>query len=101
MCVCACVRACMSISMCSDSTLLPRWGVVAHWLERATGNRVVAGWNPAEAVWKLAISFTPLCQCLSEETLKAVVPFYLVSMPGEIKDPISLPPPPPAISLTH
>ena len=25
--------------------------------------------------------------CLSEETLKAVGPFYLVSMPGELKDP--------------
>ena len=25
--------------------------------------------------------------CLSEETLKAVGPFYLVSMPGEVKDP--------------
>ena len=25
---------------------------------------------------------------LSEETLKAVGPFYLVSMPGEVKDPI-------------
>ena len=39
----------------------------------------------------LAISFTPLCQCLSEETPvgKVVVgPFYLVSMPGEVKDPI-------------
>ena len=35
----------------------------------------------------LAISFTPLCQCLSEETLKPVGPFYLVSMPGEVKDP--------------
>ena len=35
----------------------------------------------------LAISFTPLCQCLSEETLKAVGPFYLVPMPGEVKDP--------------
>ena len=28
-------------------------------------------------------------QCLSEETLKAVGPFYLVSMPGEVKDPTS------------
>ena len=25
--------------------------------------------------------------CLSEETLKAVSPFYLVFMPGEVKDP--------------
>ena len=29
----------------------------------------------------LAIPLTPLCQCLLEETLKAVGPFYLVSMP--------------------
>ena len=34
-----------------------------------------------------AISFTPLCLCLSEETVKAVGPFDLVSMPGEVKDP--------------
>ena len=33
------------------------------------------------ALETLAISFTPLCLCLSEETLKAVGPFYLVSMP--------------------
>ena len=32
----------------------------------------------------LAIPFTPLCQCLSDETLKAVGPFYLVSMPGTV-----------------
>ena len=37
----------------------------------------------------LAIPFTPLYQCLSEETLRAVDPFYLVSMPGEVKDPTS------------
>ena len=28
--------------------------------------------------------------CLSDETLKAVGSFYLVSMPGEVKDPTSL-----------
>ena len=33
---------------------------------------------------------TPFCQCLSGETLKAVSPFYLVSTPGELMDPISL-----------
>ena len=37
----------------------------------------------------LAIPFTPLCQCISEETLKAVGPFHLVSMPGEVKHPTS------------
>ena len=34
----------------------------------------------------LAIQFTPLCQSLSEETLKAVGPFYLMYMPVEVKD---------------
>ena len=33
----------------------------------------------------LAIPSIPLCQCLSEETLKAVGPFYLVSLLGEVK----------------
>ena len=37
----------------------------------------------------LAIPFTLLCQCHSEETINAVGPFYLVSMPGEVKDPTS------------
>ena len=32
-----------------------------------------------------AISFTPLCLCLSEERLEVVGPYCLVSMPGEIK----------------
>ena len=32
-------------------------------------------------------SVYPACQCLSDETVKAVGPFYLVSMPGEVKDP--------------
>ena len=35
-----------------------------------------------------AISVTPLCPCLWEETVKAVGPFYLGSMPGELKDPM-------------
>ena len=37
----------------------------------------------------LAIPLTLLCQCLSDETLKAVGPFYLVSMPGDVKYPTS------------
>ena len=39
------------------------------------------------AVGNFSISFTPLCLCLSEETLKYVGPFHLVSMPGEVKYP--------------
>ena len=35
----------------------------------------------------LAILFISSCQCLSEETLKVVGPFYIVPMPGEIKCP--------------
>ena len=34
-----------------------------------------------------ATSFTPLCLCLSEETVNANGPFYLVPTPGEVKDP--------------
>ena len=56
-------------------------------LERATDNRVVAVSNPTAAVWKLGKFLYPLCQCLSEETLKAFGSFYLVSIPGEVKDP--------------
>ena len=61
-------------------------------LERWTGNRVVQGSNPAAATYSLRNfgNSVYLCQCLSEETLKAVGPFYPVSMPGEVKDPTSL-----------
>ena len=34
--------------------------------------------------FETSISFTPVCLCLSEETLNAVGPFYLVSMPREV-----------------
>ena len=63
---------------------------VARWLGLATGGpgrfRI-----PLRQLrfGTLAIPFTPLCQCLLEETLKAVGPFYLVSMPGDVKDPTS------------
>ena len=36
-----------------QTLICPLWGAVAQWLERATDDRVVAGSNPAEAVWKL------------------------------------------------
>ena len=41
----------------------------------------------ASELWQFRLAW--LCQCLSEETLKAVGPFYLVSMPGEVNDPTS------------
>ena len=58
-----------------------------HWLGLATG-RSRPGCGKLR-FGTLVIPFTPLCQCLSEETLKAVGPFYLVSMPGDVKDPTS------------
>ena len=46
------------------------------------------GDDGATAVSKLGQFRLPhICLCLSEETLKAGWPLYLVSMPGEVKDP--------------
>ena len=43
---------------------------------------------PPTAAMKLRQFRSPhICLCLSEETLKAGGPFYLVSMLGEVKDP--------------
>ena len=44
-------------------------------------------WDPPPG--RTLIFLGSLCQCLSDETLKAVGPFYLVSMPGEVKYPTS------------
>ena len=72
----------------------PYWGAVAEWVRAlaCTGDRtVLAGFSHCGKLrfGTLAIPFIPLCQCLSKETLKAVGPFYLVSMPGEVKYPTS------------
>ena len=75
--------------------VLSNLGAVAEWVRAlaCAGDRtVLAGFESHGGKLRfgtLAIPFTPLCQCLSEETLKAVGPFYLVSMPGEVKDPTS------------
>ena len=61
----------------------------AQWLsglERRTGDRVILGSNPAGAT-SLRNFGNSVCQCLSEETLRAVGPFYLLSMSGEVIDP--------------
>ena len=62
---------------------------MAQWLVHKSGDRGVLGSNPAggTSLQNFGNSVYPLCQCLSEEKLKAVGPFYLVSMPGEVKDP--------------
>ena len=60
---------------------------MAQWLERTTDNRVVAGSNPTEAIWKLwQFPLPPLPVPLGRDT-KSLGPFYLVSMPVEVKDP--------------
>ena len=67
-------------------------GAVAEWVRASIGDRTIDGSTPTAGDFEfgtLAIPLTLLCQCLSDETLKAVRPFYLVSMPGEVKDPTS------------
>ena len=58
-------------------------GTVAEWVREPTGDRTVDGSTPTSVktflFGTLAIPFTPLCQCLSDETVKTVGPFYLVS----------------------
>ena len=50
-------------------------------------NRGDGGSIPPAAVSKLGQFNSPtICLCLSEETLKAGGPFYLVSMSGEVND---------------
>ena len=57
-------------------------------VERLTVNRGVGGSIPPTAISKLRQFRSPhICLCLSEETLKAGGPFYLVFMPGEVKYP--------------
>ena len=59
-------------------------GSGGHVVERQTVNQGDGGSIPPTAVSKLV---HPTFVCLSEETLIAGGPFYLVSMPGEVKDP--------------
>ena len=63
---------------------------VAEWVRALDWRRSGTGFESRNLIRfrTLAIPFTPLCQCLSEKTLKAC-PFYLVSMPGEVKYPTS------------
>ena len=56
-------------------------------MARLCANRGDGGSIPPTAVSKLGQLRSPhICLCLSEETLNAGGPFYLVSMPGEVKD---------------
>ena len=66
---------------------------MAEWVRASTGNRTIDGSSPTSVktfrFGTLAIPFTPLCQWLSDDTVKAVGPFYLVSMPVDVQDPTS------------
>ena len=56
------------------------------WHALAAG-RCRTGSNPTADNFASAIPFTPPCQCLSEETVKASAPsISSASMPGEVKD---------------
>ena len=78
---------------CDDRLPVLFYGsAVAEWVRALawTGDLVVlAGFESRCGNVASAIPFTPLCQCLSEETLKAVGPFYLVFTPGEVNYPTS------------
>ena len=87
-----CIHSCTCVWMrfrAFDHSSHTLGGTVAQWLERRTGDGGVLGSNPAGGTSlrniSMAIPFTPLCQYISEETLKAICSFYLVSMPGELK----------------
>ena len=77
------------LNQCQDSYVVvsdtTTWGAV----ECQTVNQGDGGSIPPTAVSKLRqFHSSHICLCLSEETLKADGPFYLVSKPREVKDPI-------------
>ena len=85
-----------SIRICVSNFFAKNGGVhtdthgLERWLALAIG-RCGTGSNPtaenfASELWQFRLPRFA-SECLSEETLKAVGPFYLVSMPGEVKDP--------------
>ena len=57
-------------------------------VERWTVHRVDGGSIPHATVSKLRQFCSPHNACVFQKRLKVGGPFYLVSMPGEVKDPI-------------
>ena len=90
------VSVCSTLSSMADSINLAstfpterrRGPVVGHslWTRPA---RVQSPWEARIIRCKNLALYIRDCEslCLSDETVKAVGPFYLVSMPGEVKDP--------------
>ena len=70
----------ISLKLCYMCLLRGRGGRVGYSVELATGWSWVRIPLRQLRFGTLAIPFTPLCQCLSEETIKAVGSFYMVSM---------------------
>ena len=57
-------------------------------VDHQTVNRGDGGSIPPTTISKPSQFCSPhICLCLSEETLKADVPLYLVSLQGKVKDP--------------
>ena len=56
-------------------------------VERRTVNRGDSGSIPLTTVSKIRQFHSPHVACVFQKTLKAGGPFYLMSMPGEVKDP--------------
>ena len=84
-CVCMC---CVCMYACVHSLIASEWGKVARQLEHMTVSREDHG---VESTWCCFNTiFLSYFGCLLEKTLKAVGPFYLVSMPGEVKEPTQL-----------
>ena len=75
-----------SLTSCYNIIFVTTVGSGGHAVEHWTVNRGDGGSIPPTAVSKFRQFCSPhICLCLSEETLKAGGPFYLVSMPGEAK----------------
>ena len=71
-------------SQCSQTNMKKK-GSGGRAVKRRTVNREDGGSIPPTAVSKFRSPH--ICLCLSEEILKAGGPFYLMSMPGEVKHP--------------
>ena len=80
------------------ATFIESLGVIiflflCHYVCVVSGGRMVECWTvnrggsiPSTTVLKLRQFHSPhICLCLSEETLTAGGPFYLVSVPGKVK----------------
>ena len=60
---------------------------MAQWLELATDDREFTSSNPTGAAWELWQFPLPILPLSFERDTKTVGPFYLVSVPGEVKFP--------------